>query len=446
MSKIEVNTIETASGSTLTIGKSGDTVTLHASATQSGFKSVDWQSVVTADGSTNTTGESGKGYFIDSGSATHTINLPSSPSVGDEIAIVALDGSTNNVTVGRNGSNIEGSAEDMLMATNYAAVNLVYSDATNGWIKVNNEAPETFMAATGGTETTSGSFKVHTFNSSSNFVVSSLSATAANNIVSYLVVAGGGGGGGDGPGGNSSDGGGGGGAGGFRESKAPNDSYTASPLNTPGGLTVTTSTYPITVGAGSAGMDSPGAISNGSDSVFSTITSAGGGLGGSRNMTYPGFPANGGRSGGSGGGAGGDGSDAPGGAGNTPPVSPSQGNNGGAAGTSGYSGSPAYASGGGGGATAVGANATPTTAGAGGAGGTTSISGSATTYAGGGGGGGQCGARGNPGPGGGGQGGSPPAGAATAGSANTGGGGGGGDAGAGQSGGSGIVIIRYKYQ
>ena len=444
MSEIKVNTITKRTGSTLTIGESGTTVALASGASQSGFKSVDWQAVVTADGSTNTTSEAGKGYFIDSSSATHTINLPSSPSVGDEVAVVALDGGSNNVTVGRNGSNIEGSAEDILMATNYSAVNLVYSDASNGWVKVNNEAPDTFMEATGGTQTTSGNFRVHTFNSSSNFVVSSLSAVSANNKVSYMVVAGGGGGGGDGPNGNSSDGGGGGGAGGFRESRADNDTYPVSPLNTPGGLTVTATTYPVTVGAGGAGMDSPGAVANGSDSTFSTITSAGGGMGGSRGETYPGKPQNAGRDGGSGGGAGGDGSDALGGSGNTPPVSPAQGQNGGAAGASGYSGSPAWASAGGGGATAVGANATPTTPAAGGAGGSTAISGSTTTYAGGGGGGGQCGARGNPGPGGGGQGGSPPAAAATAGSANTGGGGGGGDAAAGQAGGSGVVIIRYK--
>ena len=97
-----------------------------------GVGGVDWQAVVTADGSTNTTGEAGKGYFIDSGSATHTINLPSSPSVGDEMAVVALDGASNNVTIGRNGSNIDGAVEDITMATNYAAVNLIYSDASNG--------------------------------------------------------------------------------------------------------------------------------------------------------------------------------------------------------------------------------------------------------------------------------------------------------------------------
>ena len=117
MSKIEVNTIETASGSTLTVGKSGDTVTLASGASQSGFKAIDWQSVINADGSTVTTAEAGKGYFINTFSSAHTINLPSSPSIGDEEAIVDYYGTfgTNNVTVGRGGSNIQGVASDITL-------------------------------------------------------------------------------------------------------------------------------------------------------------------------------------------------------------------------------------------------------------------------------------------------------------------------------------------
>ena len=88
MSKIEVNTIETASGSTLTGGKSGDTLTLASGASLSGFKAIDWQSVINADGSTVTTAEAGKGYIINTFSSAHTINLPTSPSAGDEIAFV----------------------------------------------------------------------------------------------------------------------------------------------------------------------------------------------------------------------------------------------------------------------------------------------------------------------------------------------------------------------
>jgi hypothetical protein len=80
------------------------------------------------------------------------------------------------------------------------------------------------------------------------FAVSNAGNPIGSNTVSYIVVAGGGGGG--------NNHGGGGGAGGYRESKAANDTYTASPLNATSGptynLPVSVQTYPITVGAGGA--------------------------------------------------------------------------------------------------------------------------------------------------------------------------------------------------
>ena len=440
MSKIEVNTVDVASGSTLTLGSSGKTIALASGTTNSiNVKDIDWQAVVTADGSTNTTAEAGKGYFIDSSSHTHTINLPASPSIGDTVAIIGLDATTNNVTIGRNGSNIEGSASDLAMEASYDSVNLVYSDASNGWVRASKVGEDTFIVASGGTETNSGNYKVHTFNSSGNFVVSSLgNSSGGGDEVSYMVVAGGGGGGGNR--------GGGGGAGGFREGRAGNDSYGVSPLNAPSGITVTAQTYPITVGG--AGSGEPGgtnlsAGTKGSASTFSTITSAGGG--GGRDDDSPNGP---GHSNGGSGGGGGGGSAAQNtaGAGNTPPVSPPQGNNGGSAtGPDGLGNSGA----GGGGATAVGtSNSGGAPLSTGGAGATTNISGSPVGYAGGGG----AGAVSSKGPApaseGGGAGGSNPGGPGNAGGSNKGGGGGGGGAGNGNggNGGSGVVIIRYKYQ
>ena len=430
MSEIKVNTITKRTGSTLTIGESGTTVALASGASQSGFKAIDWQSVVTADGSTTTTAEAGKGYPIDTTSAAHTINLPASPSAGDEVAVLDYAGTfaTYNLTIGRNGSNIQGGALNATISTTRRAITLVYIDSTKGWIPTNDNTTEdygsSFIEATGGTTTTSGNFKIHTFNSSGNFVVSSLSAVSANNDVSYLVSAGAGGGG---AGASGSWAGGGGGGGGFREGRASNDSYTVSPLNAPAGITVTTQTYPITVGGGGNGATGPSGTnkgSTGSNSVFSTITSAGGGGGGAG--ANPGSP---GDNGGSGGG-GGSGNDArPGGTGNTPPVSPSQGNDGGDTSANHQSGS------GGGGATAAGTSSVPGGGSprSGGAGASSVISGSSTTYS-------TGGASGNnPGPG-----------PATAGAANT-GIGGQGAWGAqppynGGAGGSGVVVIRYKYQ
>jgi len=436
MSEIKVNKLSSRTGNAVTLGTSGDTftipsgVTLTNSGTATGFGSdsdISWQSVVTSD----TTMVAGRGYFVDSSGGAKTMTLPASPSLGDTVAIVALDGATNSVTIARNSSKIEGSTDDLTIATAYGALTLVFSDADNGWYRHNNEAPDSFVSATGGTATTSGDYKIHTFNSSSNFVVSSASNRASSNEVSYMVVAGGGGGG--------SSRGGGGGAGGFREGRASNDSFTVSPLNAPAGITISAQTYPITVGAGGNGEPGPtnqGAGSKGGSSTFATITSAGGGGGRDDDSPDTSSKSPGGSGGGGGGGAAAQNTA---GTGNTPPVSPPQGNNGGNGTSNDGQGNQG---GGGGGATAVGvSNDQPVSHG--GAGATTHISGSPTAYAGGGGAGGVPGkAVGNGGAGGGGNG-------NANGSSNTGGGGGGGPGpgtAGGSSGGSGVVIIRYKYQ
>jgi len=414
---------------------------------------VDWQSVVVADGSTETTAEAGKGYLIHISSATHTINLPASPSFGDYIAITDVAGTsvTNAITVGRNGSKIAGETNNVTMSSLAANRTFIYTGSDYGWVAQNSDGEDpTFISATGGTETTSGDFKIHTFTSSSNFVVSCVSNVSANNEVSYLVVAGGGGGGSNWCG--AWGGSGGGGAGGFRESKSGVDTYTASPIEGSSPITVTATTYPITVGAGgTAGVAGPAPAGSGSNSVFSTITSSGGGFG--QNKTPAPQPNSGDAA--SGGSAGGE--SAPSGGprgGNSPPVSPAQGSPGGM--TVAPAGGPAYSSGGGGGATASGQQNNPvSTGGNGGAGASTSISGTSVAYAGGGGGGAaiengvQPSGAGTGGTGGGGNGGNGTTG--SAGSTNRGGGGGGSGATspsgrAASAGGSGIVIIRYKYQ
>src|SRR6056300_570643 len=55
-----------------------------------------------------------------------------------------------------------------------------------------NEWGEGFITASGGTETTDGDYKIHTFTSSGTFTLSKLATNAADNTVSYLIVAGGG--------------------------------------------------------------------------------------------------------------------------------------------------------------------------------------------------------------------------------------------------------------
>jgi len=414
-------------------------------------KFVDWQSVITAAGSSNTA-VSGQGYFIDTTSDVHTVTLPASANRGDFIAIKDYAGTfnTNNLTIARNGHNIQGVANDSLITTNRASLVLVYVDSTKGWLyweehNVADLQGPLFTSATGGTVTESGDYKIHTFTGDGCFVVNTLgngpTYSGGPSTVSYLVIAGGGGGGG-----HPASNGGGGGAGGFREGRDIGPSYTASPLVAPSGLTITQTTYPVTVGGG--GVTGFNATS-GSNSIFSTITSTGGGAGGSG---YPSVPS---ETGGSGGG--GSGGQTCGASGNTPPTSPPQGNNGGNG-----SGGNGYAGGGGGGAGTAGSNTGPdifgTPGAPGGNGVSTSITGSSVTRAGGGGGFTYsfCASIGSGGSGGGGDGGRagnsphPTDLAAGDGTANTGSGGGGraiASAGlGGGNGGKGIVIIRYKFQ
>ena len=461
MSKIEVNAIEPQCGTNLTVGASGDTITFPTGTTivnngsQTGFGrtgTVDWD---TTPKTATFSAVSGNGYFCNTSGGAFTVNLPA----GSAGAIVSLADyaatwQTNNLTVSPNGTEKIGSANaDVVLNTEGQSVTFVYVDSTQGWINTmdstSNVRGNANLVATGGTITTCGNCKIHTFTGPGSFTVTNAAACAANNVVSYMVVAGGGGGVGSY--------GGGGGAGGFREYKSPVTPYTASPLDgNPGGTAVTVSAqaYAIAVGAGGFGTTYPTEAIPGNDSTFSSITSTGGGGGGIG--AGPLTPRGPGRPGGSGGGAGGLGPGTrPGGTGNTPPVSPSQGNNGGDATAPGGG----YSSAGGGGAGTAGTanpNAgSPTVGTAGGNGVTTSISANPVAYAGGGGGGAWANTGGAGGTGGGGAGGPSTSNPTFAqnGTTNTGGGGGGGRAGVGPSpdcgganGGSGIVVIRYKFQ
>jgi len=438
----------------------------------------DWQAVTVADGSTQITAEAGKGYFLDTNAGVIEVLLPSSPSRGDTVILADYSGTfgTNEAIVNTGGKLIDsteggpGSSNDFILQTDNQVVELVFVDDNKGWLVQTNSTPSgltampggdgynaTFVAATGGTVTTSGDFKIHTFTGDGCFVVSTGGSPAGSTQVSYLVIAGGGGGGVKRAGG--------GGAGGFREGKSPQTPYTASPIAATSGITVTAQTYPITVGGGgTAGIaanpvcnNATTANTNGSNSVFATITSAGGGAGGGT-----GTPNGAGLAGGSGGGGVHEMPCRPqstansGGAGNTPPVSPAQGFAGGDA----CQPEPQGQGGGGGGAIAVGADGgdgQTAPKGAGGAGAETEITGSAVTRAGGGGSGARPnGRQGQGGTGGGGPGANDapkpngdPASNGTDGTANTGSGGGAGadvtpsTSGAG---GKGLVVIRYKFK
>ncbi len=436
MSEIKVNKISPRSGTTVTLGDSGDTFTIPSGATinnqgtATNFGATGAASWTTTVKTGDFTAVAGEGYFVNTTSGEIDVALPAG-SAGAVVAVkdYANTWDTNNCILVPNGSDkIGGLAASAILSTEGQAVTLVFIDSTQGWLVTDDGLQSAadnnpFLVATGGTITTSGNDKIHTFTGPGTFTVSQIADSSANNQVSYMVVAGGGGGGGCG-----SDGiGGGGGAGGFREDKSPVTPYTSSPLEGAGAITVTATGFPITVGGGGAKCTS------GSSSVFSTTTSAGGGRGGLRST---------GTAGGSGGGGAHEGN--AGGSGNTPPVSPPQGNSGG----SGINSSPIYPAGGGGGAAEAG---NTDAQGEGGDGVTTSINATPTAYAGGGGGGVNDSSTVKPGGTGGGGAGSNNPTNAQSGTANTGGGGGGSSNSSpspsvGGSGGSGIVIIRYKFQ
>ena len=112
MSTIKVNTITTRSGSTVTLGESGKTITLACGASQSGFGrtgTVDW---CTTAKTSPFTAVNGKGYFVNTTSGDVTVTLPSSPSAGDIIALKdylnTWDDACKAVLLNRNGSKIGG--------------------------------------------------------------------------------------------------------------------------------------------------------------------------------------------------------------------------------------------------------------------------------------------------------------------------------------------------
>jgi len=396
MSKIEVDAIEPQSGTALTVGANGDTITVPSGATfnvASGatinnqgtavnFGATGSASWVTGSIKTATfTATAGEGYFCNTTAGGFTVNLPAG-SAGAVVAVKDYAGTfdNNSLIVAPNGSEkIGGIASAATLSSEGIAITLVYLDSTQGWL-----------------------------------VTDSGLQSEASQIVDaeYLIVAGGG------AGGKANAGGG--GAGGL----LTNFGGTALGL-TPGVV------YTVTVGTGGAATSTGAQGNNGTNSVLSgtgitTLTAIGGGGGGS-DAAAGGVGANGGSGGGS------DYDSNTGGSGTV-----GQGNDGGDASNP----SGQYGAGGGGGAGAAGTGGSPSAGGVGGVGLSNSITGSAVFYAGGGGGSTASAGGGAGGNGGGGAGGDGNNGSATDGTDGLGGGGGGIDGGQPSgAGGDGVVIL-----
>ena len=65
-----------------------------------------------------------------------TINLPASPAIGNEVTFIDSGNNlaSNNLTIGRNGSNINGAASNLVVSANASAFTLVYVNAARGWV------------------------------------------------------------------------------------------------------------------------------------------------------------------------------------------------------------------------------------------------------------------------------------------------------------------------
>src|SRR6056300_1736252 len=157
---LKSNSIKSASGSTITLGQSGDTIQLGCGASQTGFGrtgTVDWD---TTAKTASFTAVSGEGYFCNTTSSAFTATLPAG-SAGAIVSFADYAGTwqTNAVTVTPNGTDkIGGVNASVTLSTEGQSVTFVYVDSTQGWSNTmdstSNVRGSPFMIATGGTITT----------------------------------------------------------------------------------------------------------------------------------------------------------------------------------------------------------------------------------------------------------------------------------------------------
>lgn len=102
---------------------------------------VEWAEIpvglaLTAVKTANYTASSNEQVPCNTTAGAFTLTLPASPSAGVRVAAVDYAGTwaTYALTIGRNGSNIHGLAEDMVLSDNNFNPTLVYVDASKGWV------------------------------------------------------------------------------------------------------------------------------------------------------------------------------------------------------------------------------------------------------------------------------------------------------------------------
>jgi hypothetical protein len=236
MSEIKTNKISPRRGTTTTIADSGDTVTVSSGVTINNAGTLTVSNLtnsgtLTSTGTLTTAGISGgtinnttgtisglqgalswqtgsiktaaftvvanEGYFVNTTSGSITATLPASPTAGAIIGFkdYANTFDTNKLVLNPNGNKIQGLTSNFEATTEGIAIIFLYVDSTKGWLLVDqskaSDIPSNalFVAATGGTVTTCGNFKIHTFTGPGTFCVSDAGNSCGSNKVDYMVIA-----------------------------------------------------------------------------------------------------------------------------------------------------------------------------------------------------------------------------------------------------------------
>lgn len=92
-----------------------DTIIVDSTVVGSGGKLIHGLHSQTVTASAGTTIASGDIVYVDNSASAISFNFPATPKPGLTLGVKAMSATTNNVTIGRNGNNIEGAAGDYLM-------------------------------------------------------------------------------------------------------------------------------------------------------------------------------------------------------------------------------------------------------------------------------------------------------------------------------------------
>jgi hypothetical protein len=124
----------TASGSTTQIPP-GATVLCRSNGSETDVTILEKGYATITDSNSPYTAVAGAQILANTTSTIITVTLPAAASTGDEVTIVDARGTflSNNLTVDRNGLNINSAASNLTLSNNGQSLTLVYVDATRGW-------------------------------------------------------------------------------------------------------------------------------------------------------------------------------------------------------------------------------------------------------------------------------------------------------------------------